>query len=94
MGIVGGLQTLLGPVVGALVVVSMENALSGLAEAVLIVQGVVFVVVVMLFRRGIVGEINAKFKRPPLSPSAPPPEGGRRQRPGEAGSAQAREGAS
>ncbi|VTU45240.1 branched-chain amino acid ABC transporter permease [Variovorax sp. PBL-E5] len=78
MGIVGGLQTLLGPVVGALVVVSMENALSGFAEVVLIVQGVVFVLVVMLFRRGIVGEINAKFKRPPLSPSAPAPEVGGR----------------
>ena len=56
-----GLQTLLGPVVGAIVVVTMANQLSAFAEAVLIVQGVVFVVVVMLFRRGIVGEIAHRF---------------------------------
>ncbi|MGJ7609650.1 MULTISPECIES: branched-chain amino acid ABC transporter permease [unclassified Variovorax] len=63
MGIVGGLQTLLGPVAGAIVVVTMANSLSSIAEAVLIVQGVVFVLVVMLFRRGIVGEINAFLAR-------------------------------
>lgn len=63
MGIVGGLQTLLGPVTGAIVVVTMANSLSSIAEAVLIVQGVVFVLVVMLFRRGIVGEINAFLAR-------------------------------
>ncbi len=63
MGIVGGLQTMLGPVVGAFVVVTMANSLSSFAEALMIVQGVVFVVVVMLFRRGIVGEINAYLAR-------------------------------
>lgn len=63
MGIVGGLQTLLGPVAGAIVVVTMATSLSSVAEAVLIVQGVVFVLVVMLFRRGIVGEINAYLSR-------------------------------
>lgn len=63
MGIVGGLQTLLGPVAGAMVVVTMANSLSSVAEAVLIVQGLVFVLVVMLFRRGIVGEINAYLSR-------------------------------
>jgi branched-chain amino acid transport system permease protein len=63
MGIVGGLQTMLGPVAGAIVVVTMANSLSGFAEAVLIVQGAVFVLVVMLFRRGIVGEFNAFLAR-------------------------------
>lgn len=63
MGIVGGLQTLMGPVAGAIVVVTMANSLSSIAEAVLIVQGAVFVLVVMLFRRGIVGEINAWLAR-------------------------------
>jgi branched-chain amino acid transport system permease protein len=53
--IVGGLQTLLGPVVGAIVIVSMEHYLATFAEWVLIIQGVVFIVVVMLFRKGIVG---------------------------------------
>jgi branched-chain amino acid transport system permease protein len=63
MGIVGGLQTMLGPVAGAIVVVTMANSLSGFAEALLIVQGVIFVLVVMLFRRGIVGEFNAFLAR-------------------------------
>jgi branched-chain amino acid transport system permease protein len=60
--IVGGLQTLLGPVVGALVIVSMEHYLASFAEWVLIIQGVVFVVVVMLFRKGIVGQYLAWWK--------------------------------
>lgn len=63
MGIVGGLQTMLGPVVGAIVVVTMQNSLSAFAESLLILQGVVFVVVVLVFRRGIVGEINAWLAR-------------------------------
>ncbi|MCP5281308.1 MAG: branched-chain amino acid ABC transporter permease [Rhodoferax sp.] len=63
MGIVGGLQTMLGPVVGAIVVVTMQNSLSAFAESLLILQGVVFVLVVLLFRRGIVGEINALVAR-------------------------------
>ena len=63
MGIVGGLQTMLGPVIGAFVVVTMANSLSSFAETLMIVQGVVFVLVVMLFRRGIVGEINAYLAR-------------------------------
>ncbi|MFT3821959.1 MAG: branched-chain amino acid ABC transporter permease [Rubrivivax sp.] len=57
--IVGGLQTLLGPVVGSLIIVSMEHYLAGFAEWVLMIQGAVFVVVVMLFRKGIVGQFLA-----------------------------------
>lgn len=54
--IVGGLNTMLGPIVGAIVMGSMEHYLAGFAEWVLIIQGLVFVVVVMLFRKGIVGQ--------------------------------------
>ncbi|WP_418126399.1 branched-chain amino acid ABC transporter permease [Variovorax sp. 160MFSha2.1] len=57
--IVGGMHTLLGPVVGAIVIVSMENYLASFAEWVLIIQGVVFVLVVMMFRKGIVGQIHS-----------------------------------
>ena len=56
--IVGGLNTLLGPVVGAIVMGSMEHYLAGFAEWVLIIQGAVFVVVVMLFRKGLVGQFQ------------------------------------
>ena len=57
--IVGGMHTLLGPVVGAIVIVSMENYLASFAEWVLIIQGIVFVLVVMLFRKGIVGQFHS-----------------------------------
>jgi branched-chain amino acid transport system permease protein len=63
MTLVGGMGTVFGPVVGAAVIIGMQNYLSGLGEWVLVVQGLIFVVVVLLFRRGIVGEIAARFKR-------------------------------
>lgn len=56
MVIVGGVQTLAGPLVGALVVVAMQNYLASFAEVVLMLQGAVFIVVVLVFRRGVVGE--------------------------------------
>jgi branched-chain amino acid transport system permease protein len=56
MTLVGGMGTIFGPVVGALVVLAMENYLAQLGAWVTIVQGFVFVVCVLTFRRGIVGE--------------------------------------
>jgi branched-chain amino acid transport system permease protein len=57
MTLVGGMGTLYGPVAGAVVVVSMQNYLAQYGEWVTVIQGVVFVACVLLFRRGIVGEI-------------------------------------
>ncbi len=57
MTLVGGMGTILGPAVGAAVIVTMQNYLAGFAEYVLVIQGAIFVVVVMAFRRGIVGEL-------------------------------------
>jgi branched-chain amino acid transport system permease protein len=57
MTLVGGLGTIFGPVVGALIVLAMENYLAQLGAWVTIVQGVVFVACVLAFRRGIVGEL-------------------------------------
>jgi len=59
MTLVGGMGTILGPVVGAAVIVTMQNYLAGLGEWVLVIQGVIFVLAVSLFRRGFVGEIIA-----------------------------------
>jgi branched-chain amino acid transport system permease protein len=64
MTLVGGLGTIFGPVVGALVVLAMENYLAQLGAWVTIVQGVVFVVCVLTFRRGIVGELGHILKKP------------------------------
>jgi branched-chain amino acid transport system permease protein len=64
MTLVGGLGTVFGPIVGALVIVSMQNYLAGLGSWVLVIQGVIFVICVMLFREGIVGLIAKKIGRP------------------------------
>jgi branched-chain amino acid transport system permease protein len=63
MVIVGGVQTLAGPLVGALVVVAMQNYFAAFAEVVLMLQGLVFIVVVLVFRRGVVGEWQAWRER-------------------------------
>jgi branched-chain amino acid transport system permease protein len=64
MTLVGGLGTVFGPIVGALVIVSMQNYLASLGAWVTVVQGVIFVVCVLLFREGIVGVIAKKIGRP------------------------------
>jgi branched-chain amino acid transport system permease protein len=56
MTLLGGMGTVIGPSVGALVVVAMENYLSGFGDWVTIIIGCVFVVGVLAFRRGLVGE--------------------------------------
>ncbi len=63
MVIVGGVGTLAGPLVGALVVVAMQNYFASFAEVVLMLQGAVFIVVVLTFRRGVVGEWQAWRER-------------------------------
>jgi branched-chain amino acid transport system permease protein len=59
MTLVGGMGTVLGPVVGAAVIITMQNYLAGFGEWVLVIQGAIFVLTVLLFRRGIVGEAQA-----------------------------------
>lgn len=63
MVIVGGVNTLAGPLVGAIVVVAMQNYFASFAEMVLMLQGLVFIVVVLVFRRGVVGEWKAWRQR-------------------------------
>jgi branched-chain amino acid transport system permease protein len=63
MTLVGGLGTIFGPVVGAFVIIAMEQYLAGFGQWVTVIQGVIFVACVLLFRRGIVGEIAHYFKR-------------------------------
>jgi len=57
MTLVGGLGTIFGPVAGAFVIIAMQNFLNALDQWVTVIQGVIFVACVLLFRRGIVGEI-------------------------------------
>ncbi len=57
MTLLGGLGTVFGPVVGAFVIIAMQNYLAPFGQWVLVIQGVIFVVCVLVFRRGIVGEL-------------------------------------
>jgi branched-chain amino acid transport system permease protein len=77
MTLVGGLGTMVGPIIGAILIISLENKLGDfgtlmasatgiewfttLGEAVSLVTGLIFVTCVLLFRRGIVGEFMARF---------------------------------
>ncbi|HUM15981.1 MAG TPA: branched-chain amino acid ABC transporter permease [Candidatus Nitrosotalea sp.] len=65
MTLLGGLGTVFGPVVGAAIVIGLETYLAQLGAWVTVVQGAIFVVCVLAFRRGVVGEI-ARFLRKPL----------------------------
>ena len=63
MTLVGGLGTIFGPVVGAFVIIAMQQYLAGFGQWVAVIQGVIFVACVLLFRRGIIGEIAHHLKR-------------------------------
>ena len=62
MTLVGGLGTVFGPVAGAFVIVAMQNYLNALDQWVTVIQGAIFVVCVLLFRRGVIGEIANYFR--------------------------------
>jgi len=64
MTLVGGLGTVFGPVAGALVIVAMANYLAQLGAWVTVVQGGIFVICVLTFRRGVVGELAHFLKKP------------------------------
>jgi branched-chain amino acid transport system permease protein len=66
MTLLGGMGTVMGPSVGALIVVALENYLSGLGSWVTVITGLVFVVGVLAFRRGFVGEAIALARKFPF----------------------------
>jgi ABC-type branched-subunit amino acid transport system permease subunit len=78
MTLVGGMGTLMGPVLGAVIIIALENKLGDvggwlanlttidwfntLGESVAMVTGLIFVICVLAFRRGIIGELVARLK--------------------------------
>jgi branched-chain amino acid transport system permease protein len=64
MTLLGGMGTVFGPVVGAYLLIMLENVLSQLGDWLTIVQGAIFVVCVLVFRRGIVGELGRLIRKP------------------------------
>jgi branched-chain amino acid transport system permease protein len=63
MTLLGGMGTIFGPVVGAAIIVGLQNYLAPLGQWVTVITGVIFVVCVLAFRRGIVGELSEWWKR-------------------------------
>ncbi|MFI4951754.1 MAG: branched-chain amino acid ABC transporter permease [Burkholderiales bacterium] len=63
MTLLGGMGTVFGPVVGAFVIIALESYLAGFGEWVTVITGAIFVVCVLAFRRGIVGELLAWWER-------------------------------
>jgi branched-chain amino acid transport system permease protein len=63
MTLLGGMGTIFGPVVGAAIIVGLQNYLAPLGQWVTVITGVIFVVCVLAFRRGIVGELAEWWKR-------------------------------
>jgi branched-chain amino acid transport system permease protein len=63
MTLVGGLGTIFGPVVGAFVIIAMQQYLASYGQWVTVIQGGIFVICVLTFRRGVVGEIAHYFRR-------------------------------
>jgi branched-chain amino acid transport system permease protein len=64
MTLLGGLGTVFGPVVGAVIVVSFEDQLADkVGSWVQVIMGLIFVACVLAFRRGIVGEFMALARR-------------------------------
>jgi branched-chain amino acid transport system permease protein len=64
MTLLGGLGTIFGPVVGAAIIITMQNYLAQLGAWVTVVQGVIFVICVLAFRRGVIGELGNWLKKP------------------------------
>jgi len=62
MTLLGGLGTIFGPVVGAFLVIAMQNYLAPFGQWVLVIQGAIFVACVLAFRRGIVGELASRMR--------------------------------
>ena len=73
MTLLGGLGTVFGPVVGAFLLITIEHYLAQLGAWVTIVQGVIFVICVLAFRRGVVGELARLIRKAAVIRGGPSP---------------------
>jgi branched-chain amino acid transport system permease protein len=63
MTLLGGVGTVLGPLVGAFTVVTLQTELTSVGSWITVIIGVTFVICVLLFRRGLVGELGRLLKK-------------------------------
>jgi branched-chain amino acid transport system permease protein len=74
MTLLGGLGTFAGPVVGAFTIIGLQNFLADrVGSWVTVIIGVIFVVCVLAFRRGFVGEFIARRRKPAPAEAAQAP---------------------
>ncbi len=64
MTLLGGMGTVFGPVVGAFIMIGLEHFLAQLGAWITVVQGAIFVVCVLTFRRGVIGELGRVLRKP------------------------------
>jgi branched-chain amino acid transport system permease protein len=64
MTLLGGMGTVFGPVMGAFILIMLENSLSQLGDWLTVVQDAIFVVCVLIFRRGVVGALGRLIRKP------------------------------
>jgi len=64
MTLLGGMGTIFGPIVGAAVIVAMQNYLVTLGDKIIAIQGIIFMLAVLLFREGVVGLLARWLKKP------------------------------
>ncbi|GIK82856.1 MAG: hypothetical protein BroJett024_39610 [Alphaproteobacteria bacterium] len=75
MVLMGGLGTILGPAVGALVLTCMDYFIAPFGSWILVIEGAAFILFVLVIRRGIVGELTSLYHRLVRAPPAPAPGG-------------------
>jgi branched-chain amino acid transport system permease protein len=64
MTLLGGMGTVFGPVVGALFIITLEHYLAQIGAWLTVIQGIIFVVCVLVFRRGLIGELGRILRKP------------------------------
>ncbi len=62
MVLLGGIGTIFGPLIGALIVVAMQYYLAPFGAWVIVIQGAIFMACVLVFRRGLIGELAHRLK--------------------------------
>ena len=62
INLVGGIGTIFGPVVGSYIILALEHFLAPYGPWVLLLQGLVFMLFVLVFRQGVVGELQKRFR--------------------------------
>ncbi|MBI1773980.1 MAG: branched-chain amino acid ABC transporter permease [Proteobacteria bacterium] len=71
MVLIGGVGTVLGPVVGAVIVITLQNQLAQFGAWVVVIQGIIFVLCVLALRKGVIGTLEDYVERRRRRSSAP-----------------------